>query len=457
MIHAGHRGARWLDLALLCAAAACSAQDAPVPDRGVLRQPSGLAVTPDAGTLLVTNGNWDLREASGTLLLVDLVAVDGALADPGGASSARACRRDVLPGDALSCRVHEFIDPERTAVLGDGVGNIAVDRPAGSEGPARLLVPVRSPASVVWLDLVGGARLSCGQDDDGRCDATHRIVESPLDPDIALPNEPARVSVGDVSGRFAYVPHLLGGALSLIALDGEAGPELADVEGEFYREDLFDDDELSGGFAVAQRPCDPEAAPEISRDCTRPVLYSTHRYFPGLRQFSVAAGVDRVLGGDEVVLPGVNVTAVQGRPFMADVAFEDDTGESLLAVVTTPPALTRLQTSLDEDGVPLDRVTGSVPLCADPNAMALYAPADREPLALVACRGEAAVAVVGLQSFRLLRIVPVGEGPSEVVVDESRVAAWVANTEEDTVSLIGLDPGQPDYLTERARLTTRRR
>ncbi|MBL4688108.1 MAG: hypothetical protein JKY37_26195 [Nannocystaceae bacterium] len=425
----------------------------------MIRQPTGLALSADGSVLLVTNGNWDRRAASGTLALVDLVGLRDAITARGGPQSAEACRLNEADGLAVTCGLAPFIDSEQTVVLGDGVGNIAVDRPAGEDGPVRLLVPVRAPASVVWMDLVGGgsgASLACGQDDDGRCDDAHRITRSPLDPDIALPNEPAQVSVGDFAGRFAYVPHLLGGALSLIALDGEAGPELVDVEGDFYREDLFDDDELAGGFAVAQRPCDPLLAPEISRDCTRPVLYSTHRYFPGLRQFSIAPGRDRVLGGPQLVVSSVNAAAVEGRPFMADLAFEDDTGTKLIAVVTTPPALIRVLSTVDDAGALVDELIGSTPLCADPNALAMFRPTGGESLALVACRGAAAVAVVGLSSFRVIRSVAVGEGPSEILVDADRQVAFVSNTEDSTISIVGLDATLPDYLLERARLTSSR-
>jgi len=437
-------------VSLVTVSGGCGANDDPLPDRGTLRQPSGIAVAPDGAVLLVTNGNWDRREPAGTLAVVDLEALDDAMARPG---NGRTCRPASDGG--VECDPRALIDPERTVVLGDGVGNIAVDRPAGPDGPARLLVPTSAPTSVVWLDLVGqgtAARVDCNQDDDGRCDAAHRISESPTDPNTDLPGDPGPISVGDVLGRFAYVPHLLGGSISLLSLDGEAGPELVDVEAEFFRDDLFDDDELRGGFAVVQRPCDPDNPPLVSRDCGRPVLYASHRYFPGLRQFTVAPGLDRVLGGREVDLQVLNIAAVQGRPFMADLAFADDEGEILLAVQNTPPGLLRLRTEVTDEGLIEETVLGSVPLCQDPNALELVRSDAAEALALVACRGSAAVAVVGLSTFRVLRTVEVGAGPSEIAIDATRSVAYVANTEDDTVSVVGLDPTRSDYLTERARI-----
>jgi len=423
------------------------------PARDEIRQPSGLAMSPDASVLLVTNGNWDRRAAAGTLTVVDMAALDAAMVSPGAASSGASCRT----GDEayVRCSAAAFIDAERTTVLGDGVGNIVIDRPAGNDGPARVLIPVASPPQVVWLDLLGAAgdaaRVDCGQDDDGRCDDAHRIQTTPSG-GTELPGSPARLSVGDLGDRFAYLPHLLGGSISLISLDGEAGPQLSDVVGEFYKEDVFEEDELSGGFAVARRPCDPDSPPVASRDCTRPLLYSTHRYFPGMREFTVAPGRDRVLAGHEVSLEQLNATAVEGRPFMADLAFEDETGAFLLAVATTPAALIRIRTEVDEAGVLTESIVGSLPLCANPNALALYRPPGGEPLALVACRAAAAVAVVGLSSFRVLRTVDVGEGPSEVIVDPTRAVALVANTDDDSVSVIGLDSARADYLAERTRI-----
>src|SRR5690606_25873188 len=107
---------------------------------------------------------------------------------------------------------------------------------------------------------------------------------------LGLPPDPSRVMVDDGGFRFAYVPHLREGALSLLSLDGERGPELTTVVTNFFQEDPFGL-ALSGGFAVAARPCDPADPPVESRDCTRPILYATHRFWPGTRTFTVAPGL----------------------------------------------------------------------------------------------------------------------------------------------------------------------
>lgn len=438
----------------MLAGVACQPDPGPLPELDALRQPTGLAVAPDRPVLLVTNGNWDREQVDSTLMAVDLEALFVELARPGApGDGARPCRRVAGHDPTIECDPAAFVDPATTVRLGTGAGNIAVDRPAGADGPLRLLVPTRSPASVTWVDVLPGAEhpiLDCAQDDSGRCGEDHEIRASEGE---RLPGEPARVIVDDQGARFAYVPHILGGALSLLTLDGRRGPELTDAEGDFYQEDPFEDESLAGGFSVAVRACDPERPSTESRDCTRPFLYATQRYFPGLRQLTVAPGLDLILPGREVPIRAFDPQVVQGRPFMGDLAFEDDSGDRLLVVQTTPPALLRLDTSLGDDDRPVDALIGTVPLPDEPNVLAVHRPADGgEALALVACAGEGRLAVVALGSLRVIASVAVGVGAYEVVVDAERQQAYVSNPGEDTISIVSLDPTSPRRFTEWARL-----
>jgi hypothetical protein len=441
-------------MAMLAVASACRPDAGPVPDLDALRQPTGLAVSPDQPVLLVTNGNWDRQQLSSTLVAVDLEALFEALARPGEPDEAgRPCRRVAEDDATIECDPAAFIDPDTTVRLGSGAGNVAIDRPGGPDGPLRLLVPTRSPASVTWIDVLPGDDqpvLDCGQDEAGICGEGHMIQASVEE---RLPGEPIRVEMDDQGARFAYVPHVLGGALTLIALDGERGPELTDTEAEFFRTDPFEEEELAGGFGVASRACDPARPSTESRECERPLLYATQRYFPGVRQFTVAAGLDLILPGREIAVTGINPQVVVGRPFMGDLAFEDPAvGDRLLVVQTTPPGLIRLDTSLGDDDSPVDRVLGVVPLCDDPDVLAVHRPAGGEALALVTCGGRGRLAVVGLGSFRELASVPVGKGAFEVVVDDERQQAYVSNPGEDTISIVSLDPLSPQRFTEWARL-----
>jgi hypothetical protein len=432
---------------------ACQGDDPTAPVRSALRQPSGLALHPDGRWLFVANGNWDLEESHETLVAVDLESVHAALAS----SNDARCQADA--NGVRQCDPSAFIDAGATVLMGSGLGSIAIDLPRGPTGTPRLLVVQRSPAALRWLDVfvrAGGFSFDCGQDAQGVCDERHAITQSRSDPNIRLPRDPSRVIVDREGFRFAYVPHLLGGALSLVRLDGDSGPSLQAVVGEFYRVDPFDDGlDLAGGFSVAQRPCDPDDPPQASRDCTRPLLFTTHRYWPGVRQFTVAPGLQVVLGGPSTALDPINPDVVHSRPFMGDLAFEDDTGDQMLVVQTTPGGLARVDTSLDDDGVPRAVVRAVVPICGNPNLLALHEAPGQEPLALVTCFGDGALTVVALGSFTAIRTIELGEGANEIVIDDARRQAYVANARDDTISIVSLERDQARFLTEWARIGKR--
>ncbi len=428
------------------------------------RQPTGVVTSADGRWLFVTNGNWNESEDGAAVLAYDLSRLAASIAAPRSAGSAyearHPCRRGGDDGP-IDCSASAALIRGTPAVLAAAVGNVVADQPAGASGPIRLLVTQRNPPAVAWIDAIADGdsiRLECGQDERHRCDEAHLIVEGTDRSDLAIPSDPARVVLDDQGYRLAYVPQLLGdtagvGGIALIGLDGESGPELVDVETEFFAPDPFDGTDFTGGFSVASRPCDPEAAPRASRDCTRPFLYASQRFFPGARRFTVAPGLGQLLPGDESTLAEVNPDVVPSQPFMGDLAFEGDGSDPrLLLVQTTPGSLLRIDTSVGPDGDPLDAVIGVIPLCEDPNVLAVHRPALGEALALVSCYGDAGLAVIGLGAWRLIDILDVGAGADEIAIDSARQWAFVTNVLDDSVSVISLDVGRADYLTEIARI-----
>ncbi len=433
----------------------CS-EDLASPTLDRLRQPTGFRLSPESRYAFVSNGNWDRSELGGSVLVLDLRGLDRALESAPTAGDPTRTMPCHAEGARLSCSAEHMIVPAAGLGIGSAVGNLVVDRPSGQGGATRVLTVQRIPAAVVWFDVNmtdEGPVLDCGVGFDGGCDEVHTIVAALDRPEIELPGDPSRIVLDDQGYRFGYVPHLLGGSISLLALDGAAGPELVDVAGDFFRSDPFEDTEYAGGFGVASRPCDLANAPSGSRDCTRPVLYSSQRFFPSVRRFAVAPGLDVVLPGDESSLAVVNPEIVASQPFMADLAFENPEAESpLLVVQTTPAALVRVDTTVDVDGDPGDQVLGTVSLCEQPNLLAIHRPADEEPLALVTCFGEGLLAVVGLSSFRVLRTIALGAGANEIEVDRVTQRAYVVNTRDDSISVVTLDRRDAGFLTEVARI-----
>ncbi len=446
---------RGIWLAMMFGLAGCARAAEPAPlDR--LALPTGMAASPDGRWLLVTNGNWDRRYSGSSLVAVDLDALGSGLATPRSVDAeldrSHPCRAHA-DGLRIECDPSLVIDEALGVRLPAGAGNPALDRPSGELGPIRLLIPTRIDPSVSWVDIYGpgfgadsGLRLDCGQTDEQVCDRRFRV---------AVDDDPGRISVDDQGFRFAYLPHLIGGQLSLLALDGESGPTLVDIENEFFREDGLFDSGLAGGFAVAQRPCSVADAnvPVSSDECTRPFLLASQRFWWGLREFQVAPGLDVLISGREQSVLGPNVEASEPRPLMAGMAFEDpERGDRLLVVHTSPPALSRVDTSLDDDARPTVEVLATVGLCNNPNLVVIHAPTSGPRLAFVACYADALVAVVDLGIFAVVATIGVGAGPNELLIDSTRERLMVANTLESSISLIELSSSSPMYLHEFATL-----
>jgi hypothetical protein len=409
-----------------------------------LALPTGLAITPDARWLLISNGNWNRAFASSSLVALDLAALDAALLDVQTSDAeltrARPCRRDAEADDELvECEAALLIDPALGVRVPSGAGNLALDRPLGPAGPLRVLMPTRLAPSVTWVDAFGpgyGAgpddpalRLDCSHDEQRTCSLASRV---------GVVGDPARLSIDDDGYRYAYLPHLVDQQLSLLALDGPEGPHVVDVELQFFREDGLFESGLGGGFAVAQRPCSAAAPPLDSLDCTRPLLFASQRFWPGIRQFQVAAGLDVIIPGSESAIAGPNLESAEPRPLMAGLAFEDPAGERLLVVHTTPPALLRVDTSLDEAGEPRLAELGLLDLCNNPNMLVVHRPASGPALALISCFADAELAVVDLELFAQIATIAVGEGPNELLIEPERDWLLVANTVESSISIIEL-------------------
>jgi hypothetical protein len=347
------RTAAALTLTLACLSAVACGEDPSLAPVDRLLLPTGLAQSPDGRWLFVTNGNWDRTRSGSSLVALDLDALADGIAVPRAAGelldAEHPCREHAIDS-RLECDPALLIDPSLGVRMPSGAGNIAIDRPDGEQGPLRLLIPTRLEPNVVWVDVFGegfggeaGLRFDCGQAEDRSCDRLHRVE--------GIYADPSRLTVDTQGFRYAYLPHLLGRTLTLILLDGEAGPEIVDVESEFFRLDELFDRDLGGGFAVIQRACDVESdnAPASTIECMRPYLIASQRFWWGLRTFRVAPGLNVVVPGAELTVLGPNLEAAEPKPLMGGMTFEDpERGDRLLVVHTTPPALSRVDTSLDD-------------------------------------------------------------------------------------------------------------
>ena len=430
-------------------AAACNSGDAPAPELQALRLPTGARLAPDGDWLFVANSNLDLAVLNSTLVAISLKALHAGLAAPLPVNTeftaSAPCRWIDGPDERtiVECDPARLITREHSLQLPSGAGNIALDLPAGPDGPWRLLVPSSLERLISWIDVRAdgdGIVMDCGQDAAGQCSTDFSLAG--LRPDAS------RLTV-DPQARVAYLPHLLGGAFTLIDLDGDGGPAIAEVRDD---EGLFisTGQQFFGGFSATVRPCDPAAAPRITQECTRPLIYVTQRFWAGLRTFSVNPGLRRILafgaGLGSIQLQNVDKTLLGDRPLTGDAAFEDAAGERLLVVHTTPPALARVDTSLGPTGDPKNLEVAVIPLCRNPNLLALHQPPDGEALAFVSCYSDAQIAVIALANFSAIATLDVEAGPNELIVDAARRKLYVVQTMASTIGIIEIDPRVPEYL-----------
>lgn len=445
----------------LLALASCSELGLGRLDR--LDQPTGLALSPRGAWLLVSNGNWDQSRSTSALVTLDLRALEAGLDAPRAVGEEldadNPCRRSVDNG-RIECDPQRLIDPARGLRLPSGAGNVLSFDRDPDRGSARALVPSRIDTALTWFDLresAGGElSLDCARDLDAQCDDTHTLR--------SLPSEPGHIGLAAEYGRFAFVPHLLQrdaedceddddprcSGLELLDLGAAGGPAIIDIAHNFFRTDPLSDSGLAGGFAVAERPCDLAAPPSLTRECTRPLLYASQRYWFGIRMFTVAPETGLISGGRSVMLTPNNLDAARPLPLNADLAFEDP--DHLLLVHTTPPAISRIDTSIDDDGEPRNLISRTVPLCANPNHLELHQPDDAAHFAFVSCFSDDAVVALRLPELTPFRTLSLGQGANEMLIDPERRWLFVANTRENSISIVSLDLASPDYLREFATI-----
>jgi hypothetical protein len=243
--------------------------------------------------------------------------------------------------------------------------------------------------------------------------------------------------------------------------------------------------DLPGGFGLAVRPCDPSNAPADAEACEEdgacdacalPIVYAGFRYSRLINRLTARAidpgSLDPASGrtcvgpddlgtiGGVVCDPQVDVLArffagglvgaSDRQPELGAMAFSDG-GDELYAVQSSPGALLRLDSTLDDEGIPKDLPSGAEELCGRPTSLVLYEDGGHR-FGLASCYTNGQVYVVDLDAFRTVAIVTVGAGPNEMAVDLARQVVYVANTLEGSISVIDMAPERGTRFSELARL-----
>lgn len=416
------------------------------------------------------------------------VVVGRCVKDPGFAvTEDQPCRRLATKPNVIECDEVPFAVGE-PARIGNFATVMAVSHGVEQAEP-RLWVPVRGEPSITYFDIGGDypetPNLDCGQGQDGRCDGRHRLTNVRNDDSLdGLSREPFTIEIDETDQyRYAYIGHSAGGPFTLIDLDGvvlasgerTGEPAIVDIISDLFTAS----GELTGGYGVAPRPCnvEDENVPAITQNCSQPLVYSAFRFAERLTSFTVQVltpegdgtelgpycatpeelGLPGAISCDPLVVPQgqlfpgtVDLTSTSTAARLAEIAFADELGDTLMVLQTNPGALLRYDTSLDARDEP-SNLPGGVPLelCEQPTRMELWR---ERGLAFVTCFPRAEVMAIDLRGWRVIGVERIGTGPNELVLDPDREMLYVVNTLEASVSLIHVDDQSPTFLQEIARI-----
>lgn len=251
----------------------------PPPDR--IYFPTGLALSSDGNRLYVANSDWDLQFNAGSVQAYDAEAIRRQLPrsceSDADCESSERCQTEPWPhvDGVVSAPSYWCVPTEATEPCGQLGVKPAADRffepglcgPLDNRDPTllldsalvgafatnliyrdnpsgggRLFVPVRSDATLHWMDVRGSGpnaaeldrELECGQGAGGECDADHRRGDGndELSADgESLPIEPFGIAA-DAEGTSILVAHQTERDVSLFTNDWsvpESGPRLQHV------------------------------------------------------------------------------------------------------------------------------------------------------------------------------------------------------------------------------------
>jgi DNA-binding beta-propeller fold protein YncE len=515
----GRRRAMFVALgALASATSACfDPDDGREPPLDRIYFPTALALSPDGDRLYVANSDWDLQFNAGSVQVYDAERLRSLLptyCESDADCNALGGRCDLTPSADESgaqrapthwCLAADSADPcgvlglqtaaERTTspglcapidnrggdlLLGSvRVGAFATDllyrtNPAGG---GRLFVPVRSDATLHWMDVAGdapgsGPELDCGQGPSGECDDRHRRGDADDESTPSgdqLPIEPFGVDASE-DGSAIVVTHQTEGRVSLFVNDWAAddGPRLSYI--------------LEG---LPLRPVLVRAipVPDIARRdrlAARTLGYRPGfwlgfrgtpfiqllRYFdavdaPDGEPFLETAYADRLSTTALTDIRGLAVdasarTACEGGCGADLACIELCAGVALdVYLSNTVPAslLIGHSTSLRRASVPNDRLEVSDAVAIDPGPSRtvvgdiIDGGGQRQRRVFVTSFDASTVSIYDPKAGALEARVLTGRGPSAIAIDADHGIAYVAHFTDSYVGIIDLDRRHATYGT----------
>jgi hypothetical protein len=450
------------------AAGACSLSQegvGPPPDR-VYFPTSGM-VDPSGKWLFVANSNSDLRYNDGTLVAIDLGAVQ-ADRDPAASwgdcpevgyippdsNPTHFCCRDLLDSGILDCDERSYIPTATTVKIGSfGSGMEKQNHcPSGATDclDMRLYIGVRGDGSVTWIDIAAGdgsnpaqpVVFNCGMQNPGDPCNT-RVLNEMVDPTtvVNLPDEPYALGIDKIN-NLLYVGHLRAGAISILDVSQPEPVLIAPFPNVFPP-----DGNGNAGVTSINFPdipiLDVNGNPIIASD----EFFATSRYVPTVLGFAPTHPPDPsrqvALTSEEL---GVFTT---GHAFATPLAGGAETrGVQLVqnadgtvrafVLQRTPPTLISYDVGT-QPGEAFSVATEITETCGSPTFLYKHASADGE-LLYVNCFDDNRVYVFEPLGPDLIGTIDVGQGPAGLVFAQNDPRfAYVIGFGGNNLSVLDLD------------------
>jgi DNA-binding beta-propeller fold protein YncE len=399
--------------------------------------PTAAALTPDGDYLAVANSNFDLAYSHGTVVLVDLSAVEDELTS---GCPAAGCE---------PVEERDYILREETVRVGSYASHFA-----RADDGGRMYLTVRGDTSLTWMTVAPGAgagrRLTCFDPESPpssrKCDSDHTVSSG-------LPSDPSSVSVhrrtyelvddegepaGETTVDWIFVTHLTSGNVSVLQTEAAVDPD----RGLAPRLVLVDEVLPLGVSAIRAHP--------LAED----LFYASTRHSTSLHTFGFASdprdfdNATRIVLGRTVNLAAVITDGYDSR----DMAFSPD-GRRLYLANRSPNSLLTIDVSPDQWGWPRNDIVGVAELDVGPSLVSVWKPEgwDTEWV-YVTCFNSDRVYVIDPVLRRPVDVILTGNGPHVFVTDPARGRGYLVNFIESTVSVVDLDPASTTFNEVRATL-----
>lgn len=428
--------------------------------------PIGLGITqPEGRYLLAASSNFDLQFNSGSLVPIELEALDEVIeacreGREGANCSEFVVSRDVDAADS-SYQVVDFVLDQHGVLTGSYSSTLAV-----TDGMA--LVPVRADASLHFVDVVEVAhddldeqrvlRCAYGESADTpsppqKCGSNRRVTSGRRlrdDGAVGLPSEPFGVVTwwdADSEMEYVVVGHMVGGEVSLFerlessssSSSRECG-DTVDNDGDGLN-DL--DDPGCGGSSLSLIDID-----DSFNEGTTGLAVDDEGRFLATSRFNDSLTAFRINSGEIAPVKSIPVEAADPGDNQRGIAMSPD--RDLAYVISrSPEAILVLDLSKDESGAYNDRFLAVVEIGNGPSVVRVYEDSRFAAgyMVYVMCYSEDRIFVVDPSVNSVVDIITTRRGPHDIVFDPDMRVAYLANFLESTVSVLDVDPESPSFHT----------